>query len=78
VSQIQSVVPGDQCVAIKYPLRIDAKPEPPAEPWSMRVDLRDVHSLEHDTEFLRVLTDMIDPWPSAVQAVSGCRTGGKL
>ena len=25
----------------------------------MRVDLRDVHSLEHDTEFLRVLTDMI-------------------
>lgn len=30
-----------------------------AEPWSMRVDLRDVHSLEHDTEFLRVLTDMI-------------------
>ncbi|GAA5871926.1 hypothetical protein JCM3774_000730 [Rhodotorula dairenensis] len=29
------------------------------EPWSMRVDLRDVHSLEHDAEFLRVLTDMI-------------------
>lgn len=25
----------------------------------MRVDLRDVHSLEHDAEFLRVLTDMI-------------------
>lgn len=30
-----------------------------AEPWSMRVDLRDVRSLERDTEFLRVLTDMI-------------------
>ncbi|GAA5820505.1 hypothetical protein JCM3770_002278 [Rhodotorula araucariae] len=29
------------------------------EPWSMRVDMRDVHSLEQDGNFTRVLTDMI-------------------
>ncbi|GAA5925201.1 hypothetical protein JCM3775_006395 [Rhodotorula graminis] len=29
------------------------------EPWSMRVDMRDVHSLETDGNFTRVLTDMI-------------------
>ncbi|GAA5858776.1 hypothetical protein JCM8547_004983 [Rhodosporidiobolus lusitaniae] len=29
------------------------------EPWSMRVDMRDVADLQHDTNFTRVLTDMI-------------------
>ncbi|GAA5988572.1 hypothetical protein JCM11641_004607 [Rhodosporidiobolus odoratus] len=29
------------------------------EPWSMRVDMRDVRDLQHDRNFTRVLTDMI-------------------